>query len=168
MKQDKRLPFHICKSFFSQTLASNSMCGLFIHLQQLQWSALSTCAHTHRCTHAHTQTETLHHSPPHNRIPMWEVSQQLQGKANQRNFLPVKNEGWPLDWGACNVSRPTKRQRIKTHCGSELGQGWQPGANHGVIREEAMGFFRSWVNTKKKNIYTVLPVSVPMELLILW
>ncbi len=78
-------------------------------------------------------------SPPHNRIPMWEMSQQLRGKANQRNLLPVRNEGWPLDWGACNVSGPTKIQQIKTRCESELGQGWRLGADHRVIREEGMG-----------------------------
>lgn len=54
-----RLLYHPRISISSQTLAPSSMCGLFIHLQQLQWSVLSTCVHTHRCTHARTQTETL-------------------------------------------------------------------------------------------------------------
>lgn len=111
------------------------------------------------CTDVHMPTPKLKpfpsfpYSPPHDRIPMWEMSQQLRGKANQRNLLPVQKEVWPLDWGARNVSRSTKRQQIKKRCESELGQGWRPGTDHGIIREEGMrpSFLILCKHTRKKN-----------------
>lgn len=157
--------------------ASTNICGLLVHLQQLQWSALSAWANLCMltCTDLHMPTPKLKpfpsfpYSPPHNRIPMWEMSQQLRGKANQRNLLPVQKGVWPLVWGACNVSRSTERQQIKTRCESETRQGWRPGADHGIIREEGMrpSFWIKCKHIRKKEqkIYLVLPVCASLELL---
>ena len=130
---------------------SDNLCHAVIFLQRARLqqcvrpfhpSLTTAVVCPHRCSHAHTHTETLSIFPlrslPHNWIPMWEMSQQLWAKANQRNLLPVQNEGWPLDWGVRNVSGPRERRQIKTCCESELGKGWWPGADHRAIRKEGM------------------------------
>lgn len=62
------------------------------------------------CTSICTQNEPLLHSLLRNRIPMWEMNQQLCGKANQRNVFAVKNERL-LDQGVHNTSSYVQRQK---------------------------------------------------------
>lgn len=68
------------------------------------------------CIDVCTQSETLLHSLLCNRIPMWEMNQQLRGKANQRNALPVKNERL-LNKGVYIMSSYIQRQQIKINTG---------------------------------------------------
>ncbi len=88
--------------------------------------SLCLCSHAQMYTCLHPNWNPSHHSL----IPLPTTEYQCgkwvsscEEKANQRNLLPVQNEIWPLDWGARNVSRPTKRQQIKTPCESGLGRG---------------------------------------------
>lgn len=71
--------FPLCKSFSSQNPAFQWYLWAYSSVfKQMQGSVFLTCAHMHRCINAHTQNVTHRCSPPHYRIPMWEMSQQLR------------------------------------------------------------------------------------------
>lgn len=101
----KLKPSAVCVGFSS---ILNSCSGLF-SLRVL------TCTDVHMPTPKLKPFPSFPHSPPHNKIPMWEMSQQLRGKANQRNLLPVQNEGWPLDWGSSYCKRAYKKDNKSKH-----------------------------------------------------